>query len=56
VRQFQTDDIALSLSLDGAAIAIERDRRIALVSTDPAESTGPIDLGPIGRTLHFTQT
>jgi hypothetical protein len=56
VRQFQTDDIALSLSLDGAAIAIERDRRIALVSTDPAESTDPIDLGPIGRTVHFTQT
>lgn len=55
VRQFETDDTALSLSLDGAALAVERDRRLALVGSDPDESTDPIDLGPRGRTVHFTQ-
>jgi hypothetical protein len=55
VRQFETDDTALSLSLDGAALAVERDGRIALVGSDPDAQTDPIDLGPRGRTVHFTQ-
>jgi hypothetical protein len=55
VRQFETDDTALSLSLDGTALAVERDGRIALVGADPDAATDPIDLGPRGRTIHFTQ-
>ncbi len=56
VRQFQTTDDALALSLDGAAVAVEREGRLALIGTSPEESTDPIDLGPLGRTVHFTQT
>jgi hypothetical protein len=55
VRQFETDDTVLSLSLDGTALAVERDGRIALVGSDPDAATDPIDLGPRGRTVHFTQ-
>ena len=55
VSQFQTDDTARSLSLDGAAVAVERDGRLALTGLDPDASTDPIDLGPRGRTVHFTQ-
>jgi hypothetical protein len=55
VVRFETDDIALALSLDGAALAVERDGRIALAGSDPDTSTDPIDLGPRGRTVHFTQ-
>ena len=56
VRPFRTADTALSLSPDGAAIAVERDGRLALVGTGPDEQPDPIDLGPRGRTVHFTQT
>jgi hypothetical protein len=56
VNPFETDDIARSLSLDGAALAVERDGRLALASSDPEAPTDPIDLGPRGRTVHFTQT
>ena len=56
VRAFRGDDTALALSLDGAAIAIERDGRVALAGTGPDDDTDPIDLGPRGRTVHFTQT
>jgi hypothetical protein len=55
VSRFETDDTVLSLSLDGAALAVERAGRIALVGSDPDASTDPIDLGPRGRTVHFTQ-
>jgi hypothetical protein len=55
VSTFETDDTALSLSLDGAALAVERDGRVALVGSGPDASTDPIDLGPRGRTVHFTQ-
>ncbi len=55
VTAFETDATALSLSLDGAAVAVEREGRIALVGSDPDATTDPIDLGPRGRTVHFTQ-
>ena len=55
VRRFTTDDTPLSLSLDGATVAVERDARVVLVGSDPDDSADPIDLGPRGRTVHFTQ-
>lgn len=55
VSRFETGDTALSLALDGAAVAVERDGRLALAGSDPDTSTDPIDLGPRGRTVHFTQ-
>lgn len=55
VSRFETDDSVLSLSLDGASLAVERDGRVTLVDSDPDSSTDPIDLGPLGRTVHFTQ-
>lgn len=56
VSQFETDGTALALSLDGAAVAVERDGRLTMAGSDPDASTDPIDLGPRGRTVHFTQT
>lgn len=55
VSQFETDDTARALSLDGAAVVVERDGRLALAGSDPDASADPIDLGPRGRTVHFTQ-
>jgi hypothetical protein len=37
------------------ALAVERDGRLVLVGSDPDASAEPIDLGPRGRTVHFTQ-
>jgi hypothetical protein len=56
VSRFETDDTAVQLSLDGAALAVERDGRLVLTESDPDASTDPIDLGPRGRTVHFTQS
>jgi hypothetical protein len=58
VQQTQTGDSALTLSPDGVAIAVERDGRVFLDSTglDGSTADGPIDLGPRGRTVHFTQS
>ena len=58
VQQVQTDDTALALSLDGAAIAVERDGRLVLDGTGlgDAPPDDPVDLGPRGRTVHFTQS
>jgi hypothetical protein len=58
VQQTQTGDSALTLSPDGAAIAVERDGRVFLDSTglDGSTADRPIDLGPRGRTVHFTQS
>ena len=58
VQQIQTGDTALALSLDGAAVAIERDGRVFLETTGLGDSTSdePIDLGPRGRTVLFTQS
>ncbi len=57
VQQFQTDDTLLALSLDGTSVVVERERRIVLfgVGAD-ADSEEPIDLGPLGRTVHVTQS
>jgi hypothetical protein len=55
VSAFETDDTPRSLSLDGQALAVERDGRLVLIGSDPDESAEPIDLGPRGRTVHFTQ-
>mgnify|MGYP006877670927 CR=1 FL=1 len=57
-QQIQTGDTALALSLDGAAVAIERDGRVFLETTGLGDSTSdePIDLGPRGRTVLFTQS
>ncbi|HSP29619.1 MAG TPA: hypothetical protein VLN74_13790 [Ilumatobacteraceae bacterium] len=67
VRQFRTDDLVLAVSLDGEVVATERDARLILLSTLPGEAPSdddddeqeeeePIDLGPRGRTVHFTQS
>jgi hypothetical protein len=56
VSQFQTDDTALGLSLDGGSLAVERDGRTVLIGTNPDDTDDPIDLGPLGRTVHFTQS
>jgi hypothetical protein len=58
VQQIQTDGTALALAPDGAALAVERDRRVFLESTglDGSTPDEPIDLGPRGRTVHFTQS
>ena len=57
VQQVQTDDALLALSLDGRSVVAERGTRLLLV--DPAADTDPeepLDLGPRGRTVHFTQS
>jgi hypothetical protein len=58
VQQVDNGDIALALSPDGAALAVERDRRVLLDPTvlDGSSPDEPIDLGPRGRTVHFTQS
>jgi hypothetical protein len=58
VQPIQTDGVALNLAPDGAALAVERDRRVFLDSTglDGSTPDEPIDLGPRGRTVHFTQS
>ncbi len=58
VQQVRSDDNALTLSPDGAAIAVERDGRVFLDTTglDGSAADEPIDLGPRGRTVHFMQS
>jgi hypothetical protein len=58
VRQFPDDGTLVALSLDGRVVAAERDGRIVLLDTglDDESSEEPIDLGPRGRSVHFTQT
>jgi hypothetical protein len=58
VQQFGNDDTLLALSLDGEVVAAERDGRVVLLGTglDDAPSEEPIDLGPQGRSVHFTQS
>ncbi len=54
VQQFQNGDTLLAVSLDGIDIATERGGRIVVFDRDiPDETT---DLGPRGRTVHFTQS
>ncbi len=58
VQQIQSGDTALALSLDGTAVAVERDGRVFLDGTGLSDSAvgEPIDLGPRGRSVHFTQS
>jgi hypothetical protein len=58
VRRFPGDDTLLALSLDGTVVAAERDGRVVLLGAglDDAAPAEPIDLGPRGRSVHFTQT
>ena len=58
VQQIQTGEAALALALDGTAVAVERDGRVFLDGTGLGDSPvgEPIDLGPRGRTVHFTQS
>lgn len=58
VRQFRDGDMLLALSLDGKVAAAERDGRVVLLHTglDDAPSEEPIDLGPQGRSVHFTKS
>ena len=53
VRRVPTDGELLGLSPDGAVVALELDRRLVLSSLDDSE---PVDLGPAGRTVRFTDT
>lgn len=58
VQQFQTGDELLALALDGRSVVAERGSRVILLDTeteDPAPED-PVDLGPRGRTVHFTQS
>jgi hypothetical protein len=58
VRRFTDDDTLLALSLDGEVVAAERDGRVVLLATglDDEASQQSIDLGPQGRSVHFTQS
>jgi hypothetical protein len=58
VRRFRNDDTVLALSLDGTVVAVERDGRVVLLDTGLADAASeqPIDLGPRGRSVHFTQS
>ncbi len=57
VQQFQDNDSLLALSPDGTSVVAERERRTVLfgIGVD-ADSDEPIDLGPLGRTAHVTQS
>jgi len=58
VQQVQMGDAVLAVSLDGTSVAAERSTRVVLIdlgATDDAEQE-PIDLGPRGRRVHFTQS
>ena len=58
VQQFDTGDSLLAMSLDGANVVAERSARLVLldVAADGDDPQDPIDLGPRGRTVHFTQS
>lgn len=60
VQQFRTGDTLLAVSLDGRSVVTERDARVLLFDADDADdaddSQEPLDLGPRGRTVHFTQS
>ncbi len=58
VRRFRDGDTLVSLSLDGKVAATERDGRLVLLDTGPddAPTQDPVDLGPRGRSVHFTQS
>ena len=58
VQQFQAGDSPLAMSLDGAVVATERSGRVVLLDVTPADDAEaePIDLGPRGRTIHFTRS
>ncbi len=58
VRQFQTGDELLALALDGRSVVAERGSRLILLDTQTgdAASEDPIDLGPRGRSVHFTRS
>ncbi len=63
VRQFRTDGLVQAMSLDGQDVVTERDARLILISalsgetpSDEEDDNEPIDLGPRGRTVHFTQS
>jgi len=58
VQQVRMGDTVLAVSLDGTSVAAERSTRVILLDvgeTDDAEQE-PVDLGPRGRTVHFTQS
>ena len=58
VRRFRDGDTLVSLSLDANVAAIEREGRLVLLDTglDDAPAQDPVDLGPRGRSVHFTQS
>ena len=58
VQRYRTGETLQALSLDGLTAAVVREGRIIMLDTAAgADSTGdPIDLGPQGRTVHFTQS
>ena len=51
VRRVPVDGELLGLAPDGSVVALELDRRLVLSSSDDSE---PVDLGPAGRTMWFT--
>lgn len=58
VQQIPTGDTVLAVSLDGTSVAAERSTRVIRLDVDAADDTEqePVDLGPRGRTVHFTQS
>ena len=58
VQKSETDETLLAISPDGLAVAAVRDRRAILVAISPTEpaSSEPLDLGPRGRSVSFTQS
>ncbi len=58
VQQIRMGDTVLAVSLDGTSVAAERSTRVVLVAVDATDDAEPepVDLGPRGRTVHFTQS
>jgi hypothetical protein len=57
VADLDTDGDLLAVSLDGRSVVIERDGRTLLLGVDDESAADePIDFGPSGRSVHFTQT
>lgn len=57
VQQFTNEDRPVAMAPDGRRVAAERERRIVMIAVDADSDPDlqPIDLGPVARTVHFSQ-
>ena len=58
VQELQTDDMLFTISLDGLSVVVQQGARLVLLGSgvDGPAPDDPIDLGPQGRTVFFTQS